>query len=75
MPQNPSDGLILPPGTRPPKAIPQCPACEQEFVAGQVVVYFIGEVAPGALKLAPIHLGCALQAAQAVAQEDLGEED
>lgn len=68
MVQQPSDSLVLPPGARPPKAIPKCPGCQQEFAPGQLVVHFIGAVAPGALKTAPIHLGCALAAAQAAAK-------
>lgn len=69
MTQSPND-LVLPPGTRPPQAIPKCPGCQQEFEPGQLIVHFIGAVAPGALKTAPIHLGCALATAQAAAQAD-----
>ncbi len=77
MVQPPSDNLVLPPGTRPPKVIPKCPGCQQEFEPGQLVVHFIGAVAPGALKTAPIHFGCALATAQAAAQEaaELSPED
>lgn len=76
MPQTP-DSLILPPGARPEKAIPKCPGCQQEFEPGQLIVHFIGATAPGALKTAPIHFGCALATAQAAAQqaEELSAED
>lgn len=70
-PPNPSD-LVLPPGTRSqtPKAIPSCPACQTEFTEGQLVIHFIGAVAPGAMKTAPIHFGCALATVQAQAEDD-----
>ena len=74
MVQQPSDSLVLPPGARPPQVIPKCPGCQEEFMPGQLIVHFIGAVAPGALKTAPIHFGCALATAQAQATEEAEEE-
>lgn len=68
-PQNPSDDLVLPPGSRLPKAIPQCAVCQQEFQEGQIIVHFVSAVAPGGLRTAPIHLGCAIAMVQAMAEE------
>ena len=65
-----SSDLVLPPGTRPPKTVPKCPGCQEEFTPGQLIVHFIGATAPGALKTAPIHFGCALATAQAMATEE-----
>lgn len=67
-PPSPSDDLVLPPGSRPPKAIPKCPACQQEFQEGQIIVHFVSAVAPGGLRTAPIHLGCAIALVQAMAE-------
>ena len=74
MPPTPSD-LVLPSGARPPKTVPKCPSCQTEFEPGQLIVHFIGAVAPGALKTAPIHFGCALATAlQAASLEAEAEE-
>jgi hypothetical protein len=68
MPHKPSE-LILPPGTRPPKAIPKCPGCQEEFAEGQFIIHFVGAVVPGGLRTAPIHLGCAIELSRRAAQE------
>ncbi len=72
MPQNLSD-LVLPPGTRPPKAIPKCPGCHEEFAEGQFIIHFVGAVVPGGLRTAPIHLGCAIELARRAAEEEAAE--
>lgn len=74
MPQNPNE-LVLPPGTRPPKAIPKCPGCQEEFAEGQLVVHFIGAVVPGGLRTAPIHMGCAIELVRRAAEEEAEESD
>lgn len=55
-------GLVLPHGAEPPKQPPACAMCKAVFESQDVVVQMVGEVKPGAMSLAWVHLGCTLSA-------------
>lgn len=55
-------GIILPPGAEPPKQPPACSICKAVFEPKDVVVQLVGEVRPGAMSLAWVHLACTLSA-------------
>lgn len=54
--------LVLPHGSEPPKQPPACAICKKVFEHQDVVVQLVGQVQPGAMSLAWVHLACTLSA-------------